>query len=88
MDNCYFGKCFKCPGAEHFISELENIFEENYIDEITYRQWTNVDRTTLQLMISPVDEYLQKLQTTLEKLLLHSFLVKTQNEFMTKKSKN
>ena len=86
-DNCYFGKCSKCPGAEHFISELENIFEENYIDEITYRQWKNVDRTTLHLMISPVDEYLQKLQTNLEKLLLHSFLVKKQNEFMTKKAR-
>ena len=45
-------------------------------------QWTNVDRSTLQLMISPVDEFLEKLKTDLEKLLLHSYLVKKQNEFM------
>lgn len=81
-NDCYFGKCSKCPGAENLIDELAKTFDENFIDEITYRQWTHVDRTTLQLMISPVDEYLQKLKTSLEKLLLHSFLVTKQNEFM------
>ena len=46
------------------------------------RQWINVDETTLQVLISPVDEYLQKLKTGLEKLLLHSYLARKQNEFM------
>lgn len=84
-DNCYFGTCVKCPGATSLINELENIFENEFIEEITYRQWVNVDRTTLQLMTSQVDEYLQKLQSGLEKLLLHSFLVQKQNEFMNNK---
>ena len=38
-------------------------------------------------MISPVDEFLEKLKTDLEKLLLHSYLVKKQNEFMNNKKK-
>ena len=36
--NCYFGKCIECPTATKLINELEKIFEENFIDEITYRQ--------------------------------------------------
>lgn len=84
-DDCYFGNCSECPGAQHLIDELEKIFEANYIDEITYRQWTHVDRTTLQVMLSPTDEYLPKLKISLEKLLLHSFLVIRQNEFMKSK---
>lgn len=36
-------------------------------------------------MVSPVDEYLEKLKTGLEKLLLHSFLVKKRNDFVTSK---
>ena len=46
------------------------------------RQWMNVDETTLQILISPVDQYLQKLKTGLEKLLLHSYLARKQNEFV------
>ncbi|XP_024947522.1 uncharacterized protein LOC112495382 [Cephus cinctus] len=80
--DCYLGTCSTCPGATQLIDELENIFLCDSIDEITYRQLINVDRTTLQVMVSPVDEYLQKLKIGLEKLLLHSYLVKKQNEFM------
>ena len=85
--NYFFGKCIECSTATKLINESEKIFEENFIDEITYRQWTNVDRSTLQLMISPVDEFLEKLKTDLEKLLLHSYLVKKQNAFMNKQKK-
>lgn len=84
---CYFGTCSECPGITHLIEELENIFVSNSISEITYRQWIYVDRTSLQVLISPVVEYLQKLETGLQKLLLHSFLVKKQNEFMDVKKK-
>ena len=80
--DCYFGTCSECPGATQLIDELENIFDCNSINEITYRQWINFNRTTLKVLITPVDEYLQKLKTGLEKLLLHSYLVRKQNEFM------
>ena len=83
--NCYFGTCPDCPGATSLIDELERIFESNFIEQITYRQWTNVDRTTLTVTVSPVDEYLEKLKTGLEKLLFHSFLVKKQNDFISSK---
>lgn len=83
--SCYFGNCLECPGATSLIDELESIFETNFIEQITYRQWTNVDRTTLTVMVSPVDEYLEKLKCGLEKLLLHSFLVKKQNDFVSTK---
>ena len=36
--DCYFGMCPECPGATQLIDELENIFDCNSINEITYRQ--------------------------------------------------
>ena len=80
--DCYFGTCSECPGVTQLIDESENIFDCNSINEITYRQWINDDRTTLQVLISLVDEYLQIFKTGLEKLLLHSYLERKQNEFM------
>ena len=39
----------------------------------------------MQILISPVDEYLDKLKIGLEKLLLHSFIVRKQNHFVSVK---
>lgn len=36
--DCYFGKCLDCPGTTSLIDELERIFEENFIKQITYRR--------------------------------------------------
>lgn len=80
--------CSACPGTNDLIQELENIFDENYIDSVTYNQWTHVDRTTLQTVVSPVDEFLQILTDGLKKLLRHSYVVKKQNEFLNSKKEN
>lgn len=79
---CYLGICDTCPGITNVIEQIEKSFDNNLIDSITYKQWTTVDRTTLQTLISPVDDYLEMLENDLSKLLLHSFLVKIQNEFL------
>lgn len=87
-ENCYFGTCSLCLGATSLMDEMKIIFENECIDEITFRQWTNVDRTTLQIIIFPVDEFLEKLLIGLEKLFLHLFLVRKQNEFIDNKKKS
>lgn len=85
---CYLGKCDACPGITNVIQQIEKSCDDNLIDSITYKQWTTVDRTTLQTLISPVEDYLEKLENGLSKLLLHSFLVKKQNEFLNNKKQS
>lgn len=41
--------------------ELGNMFEQCFLDKVTCRQWTNVDRTNLQLIKFPVDAYIEKI---------------------------
>jgi len=83
--NCILGLCDKCPGVTNIIEQLKNNFEEKLIDNITYKQWVTTERTSLQTLISTVDEFLQSLSNGLDKLLLHSFLVKKQAEFLRDK---
>jgi len=45
------------------------------------------ERTSLQTLISTVDEFLQILSNGLNKLLLHFLLVKKQTEFLNDKKK-
>lgn len=73
---CYLGKCDTCPGITNVIEQIEKSFDDNLIYSITYKQWITVDKTMLQTLISPVEDYLEKLENGLSKLLLHSFLVK------------
>ena len=70
------------------MQELTKILDDNYIDTVTYKQWTIVDRTTLQTIISPADEFLQILREGLNKLLRHSYVVIKQNEFLNSKKEN
>lgn len=85
---CYMGTCIDCPGTNTLISELADIFENNCIDSITYKQWTQVDRSSLQTLITPTDEFLEMLSQALQKLLRHSYLVKKQNEFFNSTKEN
>ena len=42
---CCIGKCPKCGDDEKLKSLLAALFEDNVIDEITYKKWTNTDRS-------------------------------------------
>jgi len=85
--NCFLGLCDKCPGVENIIEELQQTFDDKLIENVKYKQWVTIDRTSLQTLISTVDEFLQLLSNDFKKLLLHSFLVKKQMEFLNYKKK-
>ena len=40
-------KCNLCPGFEDIGTELEEVFEQNHITNITYLQWNHTDRSAL-----------------------------------------
>ena len=44
--DCCLGTCSECPGDEQFCAELQAIVDDNDVDKVEYRQWTNTDRST------------------------------------------
>lgn len=87
-NDCYLGECDKCPGVTNIIDQLESDFEEKFIEQLEYKQWVTINRTSLKTLISTVEEFLQSLSSGLKKLLPHSFLVGKQKEFLNDKKNN
>ena len=45
------------------------------------KQWTSVDRSTLETLSQPADEFVESFCSKLEALLTHSFIAKQQSQF-------
>ena len=78
---CYLGECDYCPGIEKLKETLVTLLDENLIDSITYKQWTAVDRSTLETMMKSSDEFVDSLCEKLEALRSHSFIATQQSQF-------
>ena len=48
LPQCYLGACSSCPGMDYLKASLQSILDENIVDSVTYKQWTNTDRSTLE----------------------------------------
>jgi hypothetical protein len=83
--NCYLRQCDLCPGCNNLIQQLKEIFEENMVDKILYKQWITVDRTSLETIQSSTEDYLEKFSEKLHRLLTHSYIAKEQSNFLNKK---
>lgn len=70
---CFLSLCDRCPGVTNVIEQLEESFEQKYIENITYKQWVTTERTSLQTLISSADEFVEVLSNGLCKLLIQSF---------------
>ena len=54
---CYFSEYDKCPVVPK--SHFEDCFKQNYIENMTFKQWMQVDnRTPLETMMKLTQEYL------------------------------
>ena len=42
------GACNACPGISTFEESLLAVLDDNMIDNVTYKQWIAVDRSTLE----------------------------------------
>ena len=78
---CYFGECTSCPGISKLRDDLTTLLDENVIDNITYKQWVSVDRSTLETYTKPVDEFVEKFCEKLELLRPHSFIAAQQASY-------
>lgn len=80
---CYFGTCASCPGISKLTDDLVTLMDDNLIDDIVFKQWVSVDRSTLETMSKPVDEFIDLFCDKLKLLLPHSFTAAEQTSFYT-----
>ena len=56
--------------------------DANMVDTLEYKQWTSTDRSTMETIIQPVDEFLQSFIQALKKLQRHDLIAKLQPSFV------
>ena len=81
---CYLNECRQCPGVATIKASLLNLLDENTIDNITYQQWVNVDRSTLETICQTADDFVESFVEKLKILIPHSFIAKQQAYFFSK----
>ena len=81
LPGCYLGACDSCPGIASLKDVLMAIMDDNMIDYVNYKQWVSVDRSTLETVSKPADEFVELFCEKLELLLPHSFIATQQASF-------
>ena len=86
--NCMMHRCDKCPGKSSLKKFIEEKFQEiNFEDEISYKQWESTDRTILRTITSSCDEFIDALIYEVDKLTKHSFISRSQAQYLKKLKK-
>jgi hypothetical protein len=71
---CYFGKCTECPGSENLEQKISDYFNDNEVENITFKQWISTDRSTLETLVKSSEDFTAVLIEKLQLLLQHSFI--------------
>ena len=78
-------KIENCPGFLALETFIKNKFEELDIDDdVTYSQWESTDRTILRSHTAEVDDFIELLVYSVDNLTTHSFVVKSQSQYLKK----
>ena len=80
LPRCYLRECDVCPGINGLNEYLMKLIDENFIDEVTFKQWTAVDRSTLETVTLPSDEFVDVFCERREILQTHPFIAKWQSQ--------
>lgn len=88
-DKCYFRECDKCPDMTDIKTLFEDSFEENSIEQVTYKKWMQVDnRCVLETVTAPIGDFVDSLFDSLPKLLKHSFIATKQSCYLKHMKEN
>lgn len=79
--NCYLNKCKECPGVAQLKEKNLNHFEEEMVENITYKQWVSVDRCTFETFCKTVEEFVDSFCEQLVGLKKHSFIASQQSQY-------
>ena len=81
LPDCYLSECKSCPGTDQLKEELFSVFDESMIDTIAYKQWTAVDRSSLETVNQNSYDFVESFCEKLEALRSHSFIATQQSNF-------
>ncbi len=79
---CYLGQCEFCGDTQQLKAKILEIFEDINIDEVTYKAWVTVDRTSLETILKSVDDFATTLCESLPQLQRHAFITRSQAAYM------
>lgn len=81
--DCVLRHCTKCPSSDSLKTFIKEKFEEwDPDDEVTYSAWVTTDRTQQVHYTVTFEEYLETLIKHLELLIPHSFITKSQANYL------
>ena len=83
MPSCYLGICEQCPGYSSVQTLLQNLFDDNMIDTVTFKQWVSVDRSSLETFSKTADEFVDFFCDKLLALIPHSFIAVQQSSYFS-----
>ncbi|KAK3929167.1 ARL14 effector protein [Frankliniella fusca] len=82
---CYFRTCEKCPDKTLFSNIIQNHFDSEMVEEVTYNQWECTDRGNIITKISSIEDFVEDLVTLLEDLVTHHFIFKEQSSYFNER---
>lgn len=82
---CHLDECSMCPGLKNLSSYLLTLLNHSNILQVEYSAWSGTDRSTLQTLTLPVEEFIDELCHKLEILKPHSFIAKEQSNFIAQR---
>ena len=81
-------ECKVCPGVG-LLKDVHHKFDNEMIDEVTFKKWISVDRCTMETVIKKkTDDFIEEFTEDLMKLKTHSFIANMQKEFYNDKKAN
>lgn len=79
---CHLLECKKCPGVNYVTNNIQKMLLQRNITSLNFKQWTNTDRSTIEVVSENTEKFLENLQQKLKKLIPHAFIALKQGEAM------
>ena len=80
--------CHMCDQIRGLWTAINDKFEDLGVDYITYKSWVTVDRTTLETITKPTEDFVHTLIDRLVVLRKHNFIAKQQAAFFRDKKEH
>lgn len=79
---CHLGDCSSCPSFDVVTHEMESLFDDNFIENISYKRWTYTDRSVLEMITQETETFLETLKEQTMALKKHDFVAKQQSGYL------